>query len=121
MGEEQSLKEDVDALDTLCTRDSIEKLIETGDMVLLYFSSKTCGVCTVIKPRVEEMLDKYPNINAVYIDVEASRDIAVQYSIFTIPGILLFVDGKESIREARYINIKEIDTKISRYYSILFD
>ncbi len=40
---------------------------------------------------------------------------------FTIPGILLFVEGKESIREARHISVQDIDNRISRYCSLLFE
>lgn len=107
-------------MDTLNTREAIDQIIETQEMVLLYFGSKTCGVCSLIRPRVERMLEKYPKVNGLYIDVETSRDIAAHFSVFTVPGILLFVDGKESIREARYIDLKEIESKISRYYSLLF-
>lgn len=108
-------------MDILHTNKSVEDLINNNKMVLLYFGSKTCGVCTIMKSRIEKMLEKYPEIRGVYIDVEKYREIAVSYSFFTVPGILLFVDGKESIREAGYINLREMDKSISRYYSFLLE
>lgn len=102
------------------SKELIDQSIGNNDMVLLYFGSKSCGVCIDMKPKMEELLNRYPRIKGIYIDLEKSYNIAISYNIFTIPGILLFVEGKESIREARHISIQDIESKIYRYYSLLF-
>lgn len=106
-------------MDNLQSQELIEETINNNDMVLLYFGNKACSICVDMKPKVEEILEKYTEIKSVYIDVEQSPKIAVYYSIFTIPAIILFVEGKETIREARYISIKDLDMKISRYYELI--
>lgn len=108
-------------MDILDSKDLIEQAINGNNMVLVYFGSKTCGVCVDMKPKVEEMLKKYPKIKSIYVDVEKSHKIAVSYGFFTIPALLLFVEGKETIREARHISIMDIDNRVSRYYSLLFE
>ena len=108
-------------MDILNSKELVEKLINENKMALVYFGSKTCGVCTDLKPKVEDILKKYPKIKSAYIDVEKFHKIAVSYGFFTIPGILLFVEGKESIREARHISVQDIDNRISRYCSLLFE
>lgn len=95
--------------------------INENDIVLLYFGSKTCGVCHAMKPKVEDILLNYPKVISVEVDIEKHLDIAATYSIFTIPGILLFIEGKETIREARYISIDELNEKISRYYAFFYE
>jgi len=99
----------------------IEELINKNDMVLVYFGSKTCGVCIAMKPKVEEILKKYGEIKSIQVDVEKSLELSAAYNIFTIPAILVFVEGKETIREARYISMQDIEGKISRYYDFIFD
>jgi hypothetical protein len=47
--------------------------------------------------------------------------VAVNYNMFTIPGILLFIEKKETIREARNISIIDLNSKISRYYKLFFE
>lgn len=106
-------------MDNLQSQELIEETINNNDMVLLYFGNKTCSVCVDMKPKVEGILGKYPEIQSVYIDVEQSPEIGIKHSIFTIPAILFFTEGKETIREARYISIKDIDMKISRYYDLI--
>ena len=102
------------------SKEKIENLISKNDMALVYFGSEACGVCISIKPKMEEILKKYPKIKSAEVDVKESVIISAEYNIFTIPAVLLFVEGKETIREARYMSIQDIDEKISRYYNLMF-
>jgi len=97
----------------------IKQTIDSNDMVLIYFGNKTCGVCTDLKPKVEKVLEEYPRIKSIYVDIEKSHNIAVSYNFFTVPAILVFVEGKVTIREARYISVPDISNRISRYYNLL--
>lgn len=115
------LKKEMTCLEYLDSKGLIEQIIDDNDIVLLYFGSKSCGVCRDIKPKIEKILNRYSKIKGIYVDVEKSHNIAISYNIFTIPGILLFVEGKETIREARHISMQDIDSKIYRYYSLLFE
>jgi thiol-disulfide isomerase/thioredoxin len=99
---------------------AIQGFINSGKMRMLYLSRPACGVCTAIKPKLMEILNKYPAIESAYINMDLIPESAGEYSIFTIPGILFFIDGKEVIREARYISLEEIETRIERYYNMLF-
>lgn len=100
--------------------EKIEELINNNEMVLIYFGGNNCGVCNDMKPKVESLLKGYPKIKSAQVDVEKSIELSAKYSIFTIPVILVFAQGKEVIREARHISIKDIDSRIDRYNSMLF-
>lgn len=104
----------------LKSREDITDKIDQGGMVLLYFGSKNCGVCVDLKPKIEAMLKDYPEIEAYHVDIERSPNLAINYNIFTIPGILLFIEGKENIREARHISVRDLERKINRYYKLFF-
>ena len=90
-------------------------------MVLLYFGTNSCGVCVDVKSKVGDMLKKYPRIKAYQVDIDDSIKIATNYSIFTIPAILLFIRGKETIREARHISILDLDKKLPDTIHCYFD
>jgi thioredoxin-like negative regulator of GroEL len=98
----------------------IDTLIKEETMVLVYFAGEGCGVCNVIRPKIEELMKNYPKIKTAIVEVEKSIEVAANYSIFTIPAVLLFIEGKEVLRGARYINIMDIKEKIERYYEMLF-
>lgn len=97
----------------------VKAIIANNTIALLYVSSEKCGVCNVIFPRLTHMLKSYPAVMAVQINIDEAPLITGEYNIFTIPCVLVFIEGKEVIREARYINIKEIEEKIARYYSMI--
>lgn len=99
----------------------LDKLINEEEMLLVYFGNETCSICVDMKPKVLEILKKYPKIKAVEVKVDDSLKIARKHNIFTIPGILLFIDSKETIREARYISLEDIDDRISRYYNMFYN
>lgn len=101
------------------TLEYIKEIISNEEFVLLYFESRTCGVCTVIRSKLQDILNKYPNINVTYMEVEKYKDIAAYYNFFTTPGLIVFIQGKETIREAGIINIDDIDLKLRRYNEML--
>lgn len=107
-------------MNTVDSKELIEEFINNNEMVLVCFGSNICGVCVDMKPKVKKLLEKYPKVKSIYVDVEKLHKVAISYNFFTIPGILLFVEGKETIREARHISMKDIDMRISRYYNLVF-
>ncbi len=108
-------------METLETLAGAQDLIAHEKMLLLYLSRPDCGVCTAIKPKVEEMLSRYPKIRSGYIDLDQLPAAAGEFSVFTIPAVLVYTDGKESVREARYISMEPLEEKIRRPYELLFD
>lgn len=108
-------------MDKLYENKSIESLIKENEIVLIYFGNKTCGVCNVLKPKVEKILNNYPKIKGIEVDVDKDLEISSQFNIFTIPAILVFIEGKENIREARYLSMKDFENKIKRYYELFYN
>jgi len=96
--------------------------IATEKGLLFYFSSDSCSVCKVLKPKVALMLqEKFPHMISHYVDIEKSPVISGQFRIFTIPTILLFFEGKEQARYSRSIGMQQLEASISRPYSMIFD
>ena len=96
----------------------VDNLISNNDMVILYFSGSDWGVCKIIKPQIIALLKKYPKIKSAEIKTEESIEISAQYNIFTLPSVLMFIDGKEVIRKLRYMSLVELESNISRYYNL---
>ena len=96
-----------------------EKLIQQDQIVCIYISGKECGVCGAVKPKIEKLLEDFPQVRSWYADLDENPEIAGQYSVFSIPALLLFVQGRETVRYARYFSIDEVRSSIQRYYSLL--
>ena len=104
----------------LNTLDEMDEFIKNNTMSMIYFSSEGCSVCGVLLPKIEELLIKFPKIKISKIKVDKFTEAAGQYSIFTLPAILVYIEGKEIIREARFISVEMLEGNIERYYDMLF-
>ena len=89
--------------------------------LLLYFSTESCSVCKVLRPKVEELLrESFPEIASFYIDVDKSPLLSGQHQVFTIPTILLYIDSREHARFSRNISIHQLEDAIRKPYSLIF-
>jgi len=90
--------------------------------VLVYLSTEACKVCKVLKPKIIEMTEKsFPKMEFLYIDCELQKEIAAQNTVFAVPTILVFFDGRESIRKSRSVGVDQLKTEIKRIYDIMFE
>ncbi len=105
---------------TVKTIDEINEMIDKNDMLLIYFGSSSCGVCISVLPKLETMLKEYPNIKAVKVEIQNSMKLSAMYNVFTIPVIMLYIQGKETVREARIFGMEDLQQKISRYYKLFY-
>lgn len=107
---------------TLTTKEEFDKALQDNLGALVYFSSFTCNVGEALEPKVLEMLQTdYPKIPFFYVDMKASPDIAAGNNVFVEPTVLVFFDGKETIRKSRHISIPDLSQSIERIYKIAFD
>ncbi len=88
--------------------------------VLLYFSTPQCNVCKVLRPKLMELFEQnYPEIGRYYIDSTETPEISGQYSVFAVPTIILFLDGKEFARKSRNFSPAELIEEIRRPWEIM--
>lgn len=90
--------------------------------VLLYFSGENCNVCHALRPKFRELFDaKFPEIKQIFLDSEEYREIALEYQVLSLPTILVFLDGREFIREGRMVSMQKLEEQLARPYSMMFD
>ena len=99
----------------------IEKLgkLKTSGAVFILFGGKHCNVCHALRPQLENMLEShYPDITSAYIDCEASPDICAQHSVFTLPVVQFYIEGKKVTEFARSFSIEQLRQSMYRSYTI---
>lgn len=94
----------------------IDAFTEENELSFLYISRTNCSVCQALLPQVQELMEDYPEIKLGYINADDVPEVAGKFSIFTIPVLLLFYEGKEYIREARIVHMELFDEKINKIY-----
>ncbi len=99
----------------------IEEFIDSKDIRLLYFSRPTCGVCIAMKPKIDDLLEHFGKVGSIYINLDRIPEASQRFSIYSLPGLLIYVNRKETIRLSRYFSLEEINEPLTRYYHLLYD
>ncbi|HPD90183.1 MAG: thioredoxin [Anaerovoracaceae bacterium] len=77
------------------TKDNFEQEVLKSDKpVLVDFWAAWCGPCRMVGPVVEQIAGEHPEYKVGKIDVDDQPELAGQFSIMSIPTLLVFKDGK---------------------------
>ncbi len=102
------------------TIETINKQIAEESAVMLYFSGNDCGVCEVLKPKIKESFDiNFPDINQIFIEADKYKEIASHFGVFSVPTVLVFLEGKEFSRKSRNISVPMFIEELKRPYQIM--
>lgn len=102
------------------TLETINQTIKENLAVMLYFSAPTCNVCHALKPKLLEAIgENFKTFEILSIDVSSDAEIAAHFSVFAIPTVLVFLDGKEFLRKSRHMSVGEVINEIKRPYEIM--
>lgn len=100
----------------------LKTIISENSAVITYFYNDSCAPCKALRPKIMEMVSsRFSKLDLVFIDSEKNPTIASNYNVFASPTIIVFFDSRETIRVSKYVSISDLESKIGRYYSILFD
>lgn len=100
----------------LMSLEAVEQFIVSKPLTFLFILMPNCSVCHGLEPQIKNILDNYPKIDARKIDASDVQEVAGRFNVFTAPVLLLFVDGKEYLREARIVQTAKLNDHISRIY-----
>lgn len=98
--------------------EEINQFITNHPFAFLYISKTNCSVCHALLPKVKEIIENYPKIQSAYINIDDIPSLAGHLSIFTAPVLILYVDGKEILREARFVHLDEFQKKVEKIYML---
>ena len=107
-------------METINSVNEIMEKIQNEKMVLAYMTTGDCNICKDLYPKIQNMLLKFPAINGVRAELDVETKLVGQYNVFMVPTIILFIEGKETIRRSRTVSIGELTDAIERYYDMVF-
>lgn len=103
------------------TKEEINNLVEIESAVIIYFYSDNCAPCLSLRPKVQKLVEKtYPKIKLAFVNSEKYPLLPAEFSIFSNPTLLLFLEGREYRRESKYISIPQLSEAIERPYNMIF-
>lgn len=94
--------------------ESFEAWIEVAERnksLLLFVKTNNCSVCDGLLPQVEALQADYP-IPFYIVNAADVPEMAGQLSLFTAPVVLLFSEGREYARFARFVQMDELKRRM---------
>ena len=79
-----------------CNEQDFENEVINGDIpVLVDFWAEWCGPCKMLSPILEDVLEELKEkIKVVKVNLDENQDLAIKYSVRSIPSLLLFSKGE---------------------------
>ena len=103
------------------TLEEANDFLRNHQAVLVFFSDESCNVGDALSPKLQNMLEKdFPEMDFLEINVQMLPEARGYYNVFVIPTVLIYFDGRETIRQARHVNVPRLGQEIERVYNIMF-
>ena len=102
------------------TLEELQTTIRNEVGVLLDFSGENCNVCHALRPKFKEVFDKeFSQLKQIYLDAHENAEISAYFQVFSIPTMIVFMDGREFAREGRSVSLHQLTEKLKRPYMMM--
>jgi thiol-disulfide isomerase/thioredoxin len=92
----------------------IDKIINKN-LVMVIAKTHSCSSCQTIARTLETNLAYYHEIETYEVYVDDIDKFRGEYLIFSVPTVIIFSEGKELLRESRYMNYTKMDRLIQMF------
>ena len=77
----------------IVTDQNFEEVINSNSMILVDFWAAWCGPCRQVAPILDD-IEKNNGLLVGKLNIDENPSKATEYSIHSIPSMVLFIDGK---------------------------
>ena len=88
------------------------EVLDAEGKVLVDFWASWCGPCMMMAPGLEELDKAYPAVTVAKVNVDELGELAMQYSIDSIPAFLLLKGGKVTKRAIGAMPMETLAAKL---------
>lgn len=87
----------------------------SGGITLVDFWATWCGPCRMQAPVIEELAEKYEGkFKVAKVDVDANPNIAARYGVMSIPTLIVFNNGEETVRRVGVQSLSQLEAMLGQ-------
>ena len=79
---------------TLTEANFEQEVLKSDVPVLVDFWASWCGPCRMLSPIVDQIAEENPEIKVAKVNVDDDGELAAQFSVMSIPTLIVFRNGK---------------------------
>ncbi|MEP6469672.1 MAG: thioredoxin [Chloroflexota bacterium] len=92
------------------------QVLNSEKPVLVDFWAPWCGPCRLVSPVVESLGEAHSEKLAVAkVNTDENQQLAMRYSIFSIPTLIVFKDGREAARLVGFMPQEAMEERLRDY------
>ena len=97
--------------------ESFHELISSSETpVLVDFFAEWCGPCKAMSPILKQVKDMQGDkVRIIKVDLDKNNALAMQYSIQSVPTLMIFKRGKQVWRQSGVINASELNKIVEMF------
>ena len=97
--------------------ETFNELISSSDVpVIVDFFAEWCGPCKTMSPILKQVKDMQGDkVRIVKVDVVKNTALAMQYSLQSVPTLMIFKNGKQMWRQSGVINAGELNKIVEMF------
>lgn len=81
-------------------KDTFDKTLAEGKLMMVDFWAEWCGPCQMLGPVIESLAEKFEGKAIIgKVNTDEEGELAMRYSVMSIPTVIFFKDGKEIDRK----------------------
>jgi thioredoxin 1 len=73
---------------------NFDQIVSAENPTLVDFWAEWCGPCKMMHPIFENLSNKYPQIKFTRVNVDLNQNIAMKFSVQSIPTFIMFKSGQ---------------------------
>jgi len=100
--------------------DELRTIIAESPMVVALISDMGCNVCLAITPEIIAIEEHFPDVTFVSLDTKEVPAVASEHLVFVYPTLIIFAEGKETVRYERVFSMLDVEAHIERLADLLF-